>query len=116
MNHPAITFTNRDVLRAISTYWNLHGYAPSITDLAEALSVSRTAVFRRVETLRARGEVSAGRTNRTLRLTPAGIKALEGTFPMEPFDVATLRRKYEVAHLIPSHVECSGVLQAVVES
>lgn len=110
--------TDRHVLRAISTYWNRHGYAPSITDLAEDLSTSRTAVFRRVETLRARGEVATnGRANRTLRLTPAGIKALEGTFPMERFDVATLRRGgFEVAHLIPAPVECSPVHQAVSES
>lgn len=113
-----MTATSREVLRAISTYWNRHGYAPSITDLAESLETSRTAVHRRVETLRARGEVATnGRANRTLRLTPAGIKALEGTFPMERFDVSMLRRRgYEVAHLIPAHVECSGLLQAVVES
>lgn len=112
------TFDDRRVLRAISTYWNRHGYAPSITDLAEATEMSRTAVFRRVEALRARREVTTnGRANRTLRLTPAGIKALEGTFPMERFDLAMMRRRVlQVAHLIPAHVECSGVLQAVVES
>lgn len=114
-----MTTTDRAVLRAISTYWNRHGYAPSLRAIRDELGLkNHSTVNHHVQNLRQRGMLaSEENTNRTLRLTPAGIKHLEGTFPMERFDVATLRRgDLVVAHLIPAHVECSGLLQAVVES
>lgn len=110
---------DRHVLRAISTFWNRHGYAPSLRDIRDELGLTNhSTVNHHVLSLRSRGLLTLEPSkNRTMRLTPEGIKHLEGTFPMERFDVAMLRRDHlQVAHLVQAHVECSGLLQAVVES
>lgn len=114
--------TARRVLRAISTHWNLHGYAPSARDIRDALGLkSQGTVSYHLRALRKGGLLaSEPRAARTLRLTPAGIKHLEGSFPLERLDEAAIVRSrrsgHDRVHLISAHVACAPLLQAVVEA
>jgi len=106
---------DKESLRAISTYWNQNGHAPSLGDLAAALCISRHNARNLLFDLDARGLVArdAG-VHRSLRLTPAGIEALEDTFPMVPLtDEAQVDGLAVVRAMTPRHVECSPLLQAV---
>lgn len=107
--------TDQEALRAISTFWNQNGCAPSLDDLADVLCIRRGSVRNLVFDLAAKGLVAQEpRISRTLRLTPAGIEALEGTFPLVPLtDEAQVDGLTVVRAMTPRHVECSRFLQAV---
>lgn len=115
-----IVISDNEALRAISTFWNQNGCAPALGDLAIELRVSRGKARKVVLALVARELVAQEpRIARSIRLTPEGIEALEGTFPMVPFDdeaLADVGGCRVVRYLAPRHVECSPALSAVVTS
>ena len=93
--------SEKTALRAISTFWNQHGCAPTLRDIAPVIGVSTGKARHIVDDLADRGLVAREPwMSRTMRLTPAGIEALEGTFPMVPFTDAAL------AEIGPTQVVC----------
>lgn len=66
-------------LQAIEEHWRLHGVAPTYRELGLRLGVWAPAVCEMLGILRARGLVQKTQgAARTLRLTEAGQRALEG--------------------------------------
>lgn len=112
--------SDKTALRAISTFWNRHGHAPALGDIAAALRISLGSAANLVSDLQAKGLVDREpHKSRTMRLTILGIEALEGEVPMRPLTaeaLAELGPMQVIRHMTPRHVECSGLLQAVVES
>lgn len=100
---------DKATLRAISTFWNRHGHAPATRDIAAAIGVSVGTARHIVDDLADRDLVACEpMASRTMRLTPAGIEALEGSFPMVPFNDPALVEGHEViCYLRPRAVVAS---------
>lgn len=101
--------TSKRVLRAVSTHWNLHGYAPSSRDIQEAIGAKSVgSVSYHVRELRRRGFlVSEPDTERTLRLTLEGVGHLEGVMPLVP--LARLDRRASLLELLARRPELRDI-------
>jgi DNA-binding MarR family transcriptional regulator len=76
----------RDTLTAAANYFDAHGYAPTIRDIADAIELSTSAIHGYLFDLEVRGYVTHKRRSaRSLQITDAGRQWLANiTAPNHP--------------------------------
>ena len=73
-----------DVIVAIRNYRHLHGYSPTMQELADQLGTSKVTIFEHVGALETLGETY--RSIHEVGLPQAGLKPLEDGLDMEVYD------------------------------